>query len=436
MSEAAVVHTVKEAYKTVEYCRSCGSDRLEMFFDCGNLHIVEFPLLGQPPIKPKVPLRLLVCKNCWLVQLRHTANPAHLFSEFWYRSGTNEMMQAELRSIAQSTIIEADLISGEFVLDIGCNDGTMLGYYPGRLHRVGFDPAKNIKRDELATKGCTFVETYFSADAALDASAGVKYKAVTAIAMFYDLDDPVHFCKEVKRVLDYDGVFVVQMNYLPEMLRVGGVDNICHEHLTYYSLSSLQKTMEAAGLVIYKVILNEVNGGSIRVYATHSGQHILPDISVKQLLAIEELNGLRNLKTYHNFQANFSTIAASITGRLEGLSSQKKRIWAYGASTRGATLLQLLPELRCLVAVAERDPAKFGRYMAVGAELPIKSEEEFRKEADIALVLPWHFREAILKREKEWMYKGGRMLFPLPIPMLYPVPGPPAPPKVYPRQVA
>lgn len=436
MSETLVRTAVKDEFRLVEYCRACGSDRLEMFFDCGNMRIVEFPLLGHPPVKPKVPLRLLVCTHCWLVQLRHTTNPFFLFSEFWYRSGTNEMMQAELRSIANSTMIEADLISGEFVLDIGCNDGTMLSYYPGRLHRVGFDPAENIKRDALATKGCSFVQSYFSADAALIASCGVKYKAVTAIAMFYDLDNPVAFCKEVKRVLDYDGVFVVQMNYLPEMLRVGGVDNICHEHLTYYSLTSLQQTMEAAGLVIYKVQLNEVNGGSIRIYATHAGQHILPDISVKKLLALEEQNGLRNLKTYHGFRAHFSTIAAQIVGRLEGLHSEGKKIWAYGASTRGATLLQLLPELKCLQAVAERAPEKIGRYMAVGHELPIKSEEEFHKEADVALVLPWHFRDAILAREREWMSGGGKMLFPLPIPKLYPVPGPPAPPKLYPRQFA
>jgi hypothetical protein len=401
---------------TVRACRSCGSRRLSVFWSGGPMNIVEFPVIGTPPKKPKVPLDLMVCENCWLVQLGCTTNPDYLYEEFWYRSGTNEMMRRELGRIVSSARFEAGLWEGDWVLDIGCNDGTLLGLYPVEmnLHTVGIDPAKNIVPSGMKC----FINNFFSDTSALTASCGQKYSVVTALAMFYDLDDPLTFCKQVERVLDPEGVFILQMNYLPTMLMQCGIDNVCHEHLTYFSLETLLPLFTEAGLAIYKVELNGVNGGSIRVYAKHYKRTPIMGNTVMRVLSTEREMRLNDMRTYVAFADRVESVCASLDSWLELLYKNSRRVYAYGASTRGATLLQLLSNTKLLVACAERDERKVGRYIS-GTDLTVVGEDEFRKKAEYGLVLPHHFMPAILEREKTWLGGGGTMIAPLPVPKLF-----------------
>jgi NDP-4-keto-2,6-dideoxyhexose 3-C-methyltransferase len=407
----AVDNPCKVAAKKITCCRVCSSEKLEVFWDGGEMRIVEFPLLGERPSKPIVPLQLAVCSNCHLVQLMHSTDPAYLYEEFWYRSGTNEMMRRELAGITAAAVAEGDLKEGDWVLDIGCNDGTMLNFYPESLNRVGIDPAKNINPADRKRKWQFFCG-YFSDRIASYASHLQKYKAVTAIAMFYDLEDPVEFCRQVKNILHDDGVFIVQMNYLPLMLRNCTVDNASHEHLTYFSLHTLMQVFEAAGLKVYRVQTNETNGGSIRVFAQHNGM-VSPPMDV--MLRCEREQGLHSMKPYEAFSNRVKDLCRTLDGWLERLLKDGRRVYAYGASTRGTTLLQLLHTEGKLIACAERDERKIGRYM-VGANLPIVTEEQFRKEAQYGLVLPYHFLPAILKRESDWLDAGGKFIVPLPHP--------------------
>lgn len=405
----------KPACRAIKNCRICGSDKLREFWNGGTLHIVEFPLLGTPPQKPRVPLRLAFCESCWLVQLLHTTDPSYLYETFWYRSGTNESMRAELRNVAISATAESSLKAGDWVLDIGCNDGTLLESYGEGLNLVGIDPARNLAID--VDRKWAFVCDYFSAETAFMASDCNTFQVVTALAMFYDLDNPVSFCKQVKRVLAADGVFIVQMNYLPEMLKSGGVDNVCHEHLTYFSLDTLLTVFNQAGLDIYKAHLNKTNGGSIRVYACHENTRMV-DVSVDAVLNRErDVMGLHTWKPYARFTERVAETCKVLNSWLEGFRREGRRVYAYGASTRGTTLLQLLDTRKKLIACAERDERKIGRYM-VGADLPIVSEEEFRQDADVALLLPYHFLDSIWRRESDWLDRGGRMIVPLPNPRI------------------
>jgi SAM-dependent methyltransferase len=403
------------AYRAIKRCRVCGSDRLKEFWSGGVMQVVEFPLLGAKPQKPRVPLRLAVCEGCWLVQLLHTTDPRYLYETFWYRSGMNEMMRAELKGIANSAAAESDLKERDWVLDVGCNDGTLLENYPEGMNLVGIDPAKNLALDPQ--RKWAFVCDYFSDAAALMASDHNKFKVVTALAMFYDLEDPLAFCRQVSHILAPDGVFIVQMNYLPEMLKAGGVDNVCHEHLTYFSLDTLMTVFDQAGLDIYKVSLNKTNGGSIRVYACHSDARPL-DGSVTATLNRElDVMRLHTWKPYARFSERVGQTCNILNTWLEGFKHEGRKVYAYGASTRGTTLLQLLDTRKKLIACAERDERKFGRYM-VGADLPIVSEDEFRRDAEVALILPYHFFTSIWERESDWLDRGGRMIIPLPNPRI------------------
>jgi hypothetical protein len=387
------------------------------FWDAGPLHIVEFPKLGDAPTKPKVPLQLAVCEKCWLVQLMHTTDPKYLYEEFHYRSGVNEMMRAALASIVNSALYEVHLARGDVVVDIGANDGTLLSFVPETV-RVACEPAKNMyamvsKYAEIIIPEFWSGEAYERAFARHSIPVR-KAKIVFACAMFYDLENPVEFCKQVAKILDKNGVFVVQMNYLPTMLSSNGVDNIVQEHLTYFSLSTLIPVFQAAGLLIYKAETNSVNGGSLRVYACHAGQRD-SDASVHAILGREYAMGLASLESYFSFTSRTVGVLSTLQKMLDDLSVKHKKVYAYGASTRGTTLLQLLRTDGRLIACAERDDRKIGRYM-VGANLPIVSEDEFRKEAECGLVLPWHFLGAIQQREKEWLAKGNQMIVPLPYP--------------------
>jgi len=404
-----------EAYKEINCCRSCGGRDLEEFWSAGEVRIVEFPKIGELPSKPKAPLSLVLCRKCHLVQLRHTVDPKYLYEEFWYRSGTNEMMREELGDIAASMGRIANLQPGDAVLDIGCNDGTLLNYYSGPLKKVGIDPAKNIEAQGEWIR----VQDYFSSEKALEASSGQKYRAVTAIAMFYDLDNPVQFLDDVEKVLASDGVLCIQMNYLPKMLWSAGADNVCHEHLTYFSLHSMQQVLREADLRIVRAEVNKVNGGSLRVYAQKpyvcAGE--VEEWNVGELLDYETQAGLDTIQPYYQFAYRVSETVKVLNRWLSELNAANKAVYAYGASTRGTTLLQLLDTEGKLIACAERDARKFGRYMVSG-DLLIISEDEARAKADYFFVLPWHFLPAIEKRESEWMKRGGKLIAPLPDPRI------------------
>lgn len=421
-------------YREIKKCILCHSE-LTQVLDLGNQYVVDFVKEKDEKLL-KAPLVLMNCKGCNLIQMKYRVSPDRLYKKFWYRSGMNEQMKNELLAIVQKAQEVVELNNGDKVLDIGCNDGTLLGWYDKRITTVGVDPCDALVKEGLkAGKIDIGINDYFTKDAMkyLCKAVGVnfvKFKIITAIAMFYDLEDPVEFLKDCKDVLHNEGVLIIQMNYLVSMLKDDAFDFICHEHLALYSVLTLEKAIKMAGLDLVGIELSSSNGGSIRAYVTHPGfdkfginNHenklwLSTNASFKMM---EEMRmGLDRPDVYKAFEHRVAHKMSKLRTYLSELKDEGKEIYAYGASTRGTVLMQyLFNGMECfLKGVAERDEHKYGLKM-VGTWLPIMPEEEVRNKATHMLVLPWHFESSIVKREKEWInQRKGKLIFPLPEPHL------------------
>jgi NDP-4-keto-2,6-dideoxyhexose 3-C-methyltransferase len=405
-------------------CRSCAKK-----FPMGNLlslgeqTIVDF-LAKSEKGRGKAPLDLVLCDACGLLQLRHTVDADTLYRTFWYRSGVNEQMKVALLDIVDSAQKMVTLQTGDTVGDIGSNDGTLLGLYDDTLQitKVGFEPAKELAEwAQIQVPKSIMVHDYFSKKTSDLITADRKYKILTAIAMFYDLDDPNKFLQDVRDTLADDGLFIVQMNYLALMMRNLAFDNIGHEHLCYYSLTTLKSLFERNGLQIIEVELNSVNGGSLRVYVRKDAgvvQHRWR-VSDSVKLTLEEEGEFLTPAAYQSFAERIRATVFSLKGFIVRLRKAGKVVYAYGASTRGSTLLQTIfagMDVRDVLAgAAERDEKKYGRRMA-GLQLEIVPEMLARSQADYFLLLPWHFWDSVSAREYTWMMTGGKFIIPLPLP--------------------
>ncbi len=375
----------------------------------------------------KAPLELALCRRCHLLQLKHTVPAEHMYRNYWYRSGTNKTMRDALADIANTGEQLIHLQDGDSVLDIGCNDGTLLASYEtGGLYKIGFDPAENLVSLSRQVADCV-VPSFFEAEAfRRDPSlAARRPKLVTSIAMFYDLDDPKRFVSDVKAVMHPEGLWIVQMSYLPLMLKTNEVGNICHEHLEYYSLQSFEYLLDLFDLEIVDVSLNDVNGGSLRAYIRQRGadKTVFGDATYRGLAAErvralrdEEIKlGLRDTRAYTEFAFWVERIKVDVVGFIQDKVRQGQRVYVYGASTKGNTVLQYFGLDHTLItAAAERNPDKWG-LVTVGTHIPIVSEAEARAaKPDYFLVLPWHFLEEFQAREKEYLLSGGRFIIPMP----------------------
>lgn len=421
-------------------CRCCGSADLTQVLDLGPQRVSDFPRpedLGKVPV---VPVTLDLCRGCTLVQARYTPPAEDLYRRhYWYRSGVTQTMRDHLQELAVEIDRRVEVRAGDVVLDVGANDGTLLGsYWFGRGHarhwatRVAVEPARNLA-DECR-KHCDVMVNDFWSEAAyrkvwtnlysggspiLDTDRW-RPKVVTAIGMLYDLDDPNQFVADVARVLRPDGLFVAQLQCLKQTLALGDVGNFCHEHLEFYTLASLHRLLASHGLVVADVEENSVNGGSYRVYARHAKAGDLTDANragldrVERALREESEAALGMSWIWSPFAVGLARNRDACVSFLRSARAEGKKVWVYGASTKGNVILQYYgvgPDL--VEAAADRSPEKHGRVTCTG--VPIRSEEEFRRAApDYALVLPYSFLGEFLDRERTWRDGGGRFLVPLP----------------------
>jgi len=404
-------------------CRVCGSTALTKVIDLGEQYLQGSfvkPGKEQPPTR-KIPTVLVRCNPtidenaCGLLQMENTVPPEVLYSAYWYRSGTNQTMRSHLQGIVTEAMSMVTK-SKAMVLDIGCNDGTLLKAYPKDFMKYGVDPSDVAQG---VGDGINVIQDIFPSEELISRLQGKKFDIITSIAMFYDLEDPVNFTKNIKRVLSPDGLWVFEMSYMPSMLTMNSYDTICHEHLEYYSLAVLEKILKRAEMKIINATLNNINGGSIRCYATHAD-----NFSYKKEEYLQRLNDLRQQefdleldtdKPYKNFQDHINIHKQELSTLLRKLKKEGKKIHLYGASTKGNTILQWCGiDNRIIDAAADRNPDKHGAF-TLGTEIPIISEEQSRAmNPDYYLVLPWHFKEEFLEREKETLRRGIKMIFPLP----------------------
>jgi NDP-4-keto-2,6-dideoxyhexose 3-C-methyltransferase len=403
-------------YTTIERCRICRKTDLQPVVDLGQQALTGcFPAADEPS-PPKAPLLVCRCQGCGLVQLKHSVRTSLMFGEnYGYRSGINATMRNHLAAIASRAEYRASLKSGEIVLDIGCNDGTLLNAYGTEgIRRIGLDPIANIFR-AIYHPSLEIDASLFTKAAFKNRCPAADAKIITSISMFYDLEDPSSFAKDIASVLHSDGLWILEQSYLPMMLDQTSFDTICHEHLEYYALQQIHDLSEKAGLRILDVEFNNVNGGSFQVWICHRNSPYRTDTNkINAILGQEKALGLDEDKVFADFRDRVQSVRDELRTLLVNEVKAGKKIFVYGASTKGNVLLQYLAlDTRTIVACADRNPMKWGRRTP-GTDIPIVSEDSARQRADFFLVLPWHFREEFLAREHEFLEKGGKLIFPLP----------------------
>ncbi len=411
--------------QTRSICRVCEGE-LDSILSLGEQYVSDF-LDPDEPDGVKAELELVLCRQCGLLQLRDTVPPESLYRNYWYRSGTNASMKEALAEIATEVAYLAHLSEGDAVLDIGSNDGTLLDSYQTEgLYKIGFDPSRNLAEYSKKVADAVVID-FFNADTYFETPEvkDRRPKAVTSIAMFYDLEDPNQFVADIKSVMHEDGVWIVQMSYLPLMLRQNAFDNICHEHLEYYALGSFEQLLDRHDFEVVDMQLNDVNGGSFRVYIRNrSAREDAFGDDTYRGLARERVAGFRRREeelrldrvgTYQEFAQRVERVKGDVVGFIEQQVAAGKSIYVYGASTKGNTLLQYFDlDTTLITAAAERNPQKWGK-VTVGSRIPIVSEEDARAaKPDHFLVLPWHFMEEFEEREKPFLLSGGRFIVPLP----------------------
>ena len=405
------------SHNEIESCRISGSKNLITVLDLGLQSLTGvFPKKLDTPIT-EGPLQLVWCPDSGLLQLRHSYDLAEMYGmNYGYRSGLNQSMVQHLQYKVNYLQRLRPLTSEDIVLDIGSNDATLLSAYNvNGLNRIGIDPTGK-KFSEFYQNGIELVPDFFTAKAFQSKFQARKAKIVTSIAMFYDLEKPCDFVADIYEILDDDGVWHFEQSYMPTMLRMNSYDTVCHEHLEYYSLGVVKNLIEQFGLKLIDVQMNAVNGGSFAVTVAKKSSNIKSnDPVIDWLLGQEDRMGLNTPKPFRDFEERVFRHRDDLSRLIRALNADNKKVVGYGASTKGNVLLQFCnftnQDIAC---IAEVNPDKFGAFTP-GTHLPILSEAEVRAmKPDYMLVLPWHFRDSIIRREAEYLASGGKLIFPLP----------------------
>jgi hypothetical protein len=405
------------AYKEIKQCRISGSKDLVSVLNLGHQVLTGvFPKSTSEQIT-RGPLELVWCPDGGLLQLRHTYESSEMYGEnYGYRSGLNQSMVNHLTEKVRYLERMTDLKPGDCVLDIGSNDATTLkAYAAAGIKRIGIDPTGK-KFAQYYTEEIRLIPDFFSASSYRSIETQPA-RIVTSIAMFYDLDSPVEFAKQIESILAADGIWHFEQSYMPSMLRMNSYDTICHEHLEYYSLGVVKNILDKAGLKIVDVVMNAINGGSFAVTAVKAGNRSIAQnrAVIDWLLEQEDRMGLSTPRPYRDFEERVFRHRDDLTRLIRALTADGKKILGYGASTKGNVVLQFCGLTnKDILAIADVNPDKFGCFTP-GTHIPIISEKEARAmKPDYFFVLPWHFKDGILRREKDYLASGGKMIFPFP----------------------
>lgn len=416
-------------------CRVCGNRHLTPVIDLGDQYLQgSFVKPGvTEPSRRRIPTKLVRCDTskhedaCGLVQMSVTVPPAILYANYWYASGVSATMRAHLAGIVEKVMVlihRGRPYSDLAVCDLACNDGELLSHYPREIARAGVDPSDIARTATQKAPGATIINDLFPTTR-LDGDA--RFDAISTIAMFYDIEDPVSFIWQVEARLKPDGIWVVEVAYLPATLRQVSLDTAVHEHLMYYSLATLEHVIKAGGLRVFRAEENEINGGSIQVYCCKAdcNVHDKPEWTdaLGRLRTAEFDLKLDTEEPYRLFEAQCQIVKHELTKLIRSIRESGKTVFLYGSSTKSNTLLQFLGLDHTSIPYAlERSPAKCGAR-TLGTDIQIVSEEEGRAMSpDYVLVGPWHFRDEILRRERDTINgdsatgrKGVAFIFPLPV---------------------
>jgi hypothetical protein len=403
-------------YTEIKKCRISNSSNLVTVLSLGEQFLTGvFPKSLDENIT-KGPLDLVWCPDSGLLQMKQSYSLDEMYGDnYGYRSGLNASMVRHLQQKIRTLEKIIKLSNNDLVIDIGSNDATSLKAYSGNHKKVGIDPT-GIKFREFYTDEISLIPDFFTAEKFRTNFPNEKAKIITSIAMFYDLENPIQFVKDIESCLDNDGIWHFEQSYMPSMLRTNSYDTICHEHLEFYSFKVVKSMLEQCNLRVMDVQMNAINGGSFAITACKKDSvHKSNNAIINWLLKQEDDMGLDTPKPYREFEERVFRHRKNLTELIQALVDDGKKIIGYGASTKGNVLLQFCGiTTKQIPFIAEVNQEKFGSFTP-GTLIPIISEEEAKKmKPDYFLVLPWHFKDSILEREKEYIANGGKFIFPLP----------------------
>lgn len=404
-------------YKEITKCRIAGSSDLITVLSLGEQYLTGvFPSDKNEKIT-KGPLELVWSPTSQLLQLKHSYDLGEMYGDnYGYRSGLNQSMVSHLTNKIQHLEKRVELSSGDCVIDIGSNDATSLKAYTTKgIKRIGVDPT-GLKFKEYYTDDITLIPDFFPSTEVKNKVGSSKVKIITSIAMFYDLEDPIAFARSIHENLDKNGLWHFEQSYMPSMLRLNSYDTICHEHIEFYTLYNIKYILDRADMKIIDVQMNGINGGSFAVTAARIDSTLKAnDVLINWLFEQEIKMGLDTPKPFRDFEDRVFKHRESLKTLIESLSFDGKKILGYGASTKGNVLLQFCNFTNeNVLAVADVNPLKYGCFTP-GTNIPILSEQDALKmKPDYYLVLPWHFKDGIVRREQEFLKNGGKLIFPFP----------------------
>ncbi len=403
-------------YKEIKKCRISESENLINILSLGEQYLTGvFPKSKNEKVTVG-PVDLVWCPDSGLLQMKQSYSLEEMYGDnYGYRSGLNASMVKHLQKKIKTLENLAKPIENDLVIDIGSNDATSLKAYSGKFRKVGIDPTGK-KFIEYYTNDIVLIPDFFTAINFKNVFPKEKAKIITSIAMFYDLEDPKSFVRDIEDCLADDGIWHFEQSYMPSMLRTNSYDTICHEHLEFYSFKVVKNILESCGLKVIDVQMNAINGGSFAITAAKKASKYIPNTPIIEWLLNQEFEmELETVKPYMEFAERVFRHRKNLTDLIKALVKDGKKVFGYGASTKGNVLLQFcgLTENE-IPFIAEVNEEKFGSFTP-GTKIPIISEKEAKEmKPDYFLVLPWHFKDNILAREEEYISSGGKFIFPLP----------------------
>ena len=400
----------------IKNCRSCSSQSFKKLYTLGNQYLTGIFPKNKSQNVSKGELSMVMCNKCFLLQLENSFDVNTMYGEnYGYLSSLNPHMIKHLKIKSEKLKKISKLSSSDIVMDIGSNDGTFLSNYKRTNRLIGVDPTiKKLKK--FYRKDIIKIADFFSADKVFHHIKTKKPKIITSISMFYDLPSPIKFAQDIYECLDDNGIWHLEQSYMPSMLKNISYDTICHEHLEYYSSNIIINLMKKNNLRVFDIKNNDINGGSSRYFICHkNGKFKINKNKITKILRQEEKLKLEDKNSYFKYYKKINLIKNKTKKLIENLLSKGKVIHGYGASTKGNVFLQYLEiSSKKIPFIAERNPLKFNKFTP-GNYIKIISEKKSRlKKPDYYLVLPWHFKKEILKREMKIRRQGTKFIFPLP----------------------
>ena len=397
-------------------CRNCQEKKLSKLFSLGKLSYTgKFPKNISANIK-KTELTLVMCTKCSLVQLNNNYNLKYLYGpDYGYRTGINKTMTQHMMNVMKNLSKKIRLKKGDCVLDIASNDGTLLNFFDKKIIKFGVDPL--VKKYSKFYKKINYkISDFFSVKKVIKKLPNKKFKIITALSVFYDINDPNQFLKDINKILDDNGIFLIEHADLMSIVKQKMFDTICQEHLTYFSNKIIINMAKKNNLRVFDMRTNNINGGSTQYFICKQNSIFKTNSSsINKIINKETKMKLTNKKTFLKFSSHVNKIKNHTKKYLDKIVSQNKTIHGYGASTKGNVLLQYFGiNKKHIKYIADRNPKK-NNHFTPGTKIRIITESKSRKLLpDFYFVLPWHFKKEILNREKNLLKKGSKFIFPLP----------------------